>query len=792
MKKQNKIQINLKEIISLIVILFMIIASTGCGSLISGISASKDTSSASSTPVNSDEETTTTTEVPPDTTAVIAETSESSTTADTEPETTSTAVEVNDNPNSEEIKDTGNINDISTQRYYFQLGITSFEEKKYVEAQYYLEKIKSVYLIMADYISFYTAKSMLMQKKYDLAAESYKNLINNYPQSIFGERALIELADSYFLQEDFVNAEAQYKLFCGKFTSSELTSYALFQEGVCSEKSGSGETAYAIYKKIYIEYPASEYAQLSLDNLARLSQEKSLPVFEPTIDELYLRAQNLFSIYYYDSALKDLNKITESEGVAAKYPDSYSKALFKTGMAYFNINNYGNARKYLELYYEKFPSGTFADDSLYYLGRSLTNLNAYNEAINTYKKMLEKFPQSNFGDDSLYRCGRIAYIADDWQNAAFYFQRLIDEYPEGDMLPTGYWELGWIQYRLEEFDSAAITFEKMAGKFAGGALEEKGLFWQAKCFLKSGREAEAMSLLEKTFTMEPLSYYGFASAEILKNAGTAVAMPVFNLNLNPLNPGIAEIIPDIYSGMIPGQITDIKNATHINKAKELLFIKFYDSAAAEIAASKEETDADPDKILEISTLYFSSKDYENSIGIVQKNASKLSSNLQGDKRDYYYYLFFPYAYNDLILKYSAQYNIEPNFILAIIREESRFKADAGSHAGAQGLMQIMPATGKSIASQIGISNFNESMLHDPQTSITMGSFYISQMLSNFGNNKYYALGAYNGGPGAMQKWISKYGSLDIDEFIESLTYDETKNYIKKVMASYFIYNLLYK
>ena len=107
-------------------------------------------------------------------------------------------------------------------------------------------------------------------------------------------------------------------------------------------------------------------------------------------------------------------------------------------------------------------------------------------------------------------------------------------------------------------------------------------------------------------------------------------------------------------------------------------------------------------------------------------------------------------------------------------------------------MQVMPATGRNIANQIGISNFSESMLHDPEISIKMGSYYISKMLSNFENNKYYALGAYNGGPCAMQRWISKYGSLDINEFIESLTYDETKNYIKKVMTSYFIYDLLYK
>ncbi|MHB1376510.1 MAG: tetratricopeptide repeat protein [Candidatus Humimicrobiaceae bacterium] len=792
MKKQKKLKLNLKAFIPFIIFFSIIIPFSGCSNKLSQVSSAKDISSSSSVLTSSSQAGTTTSAALPSSTTINSSSSESTISTSTEPEQTSTSEKNSNNPDSGEIKDTGDINDLSTQRYYFQLGITSFEENKYVEAQYYLEKIKSVYFIVADYISFYDAKSMLMQKKYDLAAAGYKNLIDNYPQSIFQEKAHIELADSFYLKEDFTKAIEQYKLFLGKFTSSELIPYALFQVGICSEKSGNAQNAYDIYKKIYLEYPESEYAQLSIDNLTRLAQESSLPVFEPNINELYLRAEKLFSIYYFEAALKDLNKIIETDDISNKYPEIYSKALFKAGMSYFNMNSYENARNYLKLYYDEFPSWAYADDSLYYLGRSLTNLNSYDEAINTYKKLLELFPQSNYGDDSLYRIGRISYIADDWQNAAFYFQRLIDEYPEGDMLSSGYWELGWIQYRLQEFDSAAITFEKMAAKFSGGALEEKGLFWQAKCFLKLNRKAEAMQLLKKTFSQDPLSYYGFASADILKKAGIDVAMPNFDKNLNPLNPGISEIIPDIYNELIPHQITDSKDMTHINKAKELLFIKFYTSAAAEIAASKDETDADPEKLLEISTLYLLSKDYENSIGIVQKNYSKLSSVLTGDKKDYYYYLFYPYAYNELILKYSTEYNVEPDFLLAIIREESRFKADAGSHAGAQGLMQVMPATGKSIANQIGISNFSESMLHDPQISIKMGSFYIGKMLSNFENNKYYALGAYNGGPGAMQKWISKYGSLDIDEFIESLTYDETKNYIKKVMASYFIYELLYK
>ncbi|MDD5658737.1 MAG: tetratricopeptide repeat protein, partial [Actinomycetota bacterium] len=454
-------------------------------------------------------------------------------------------------------ENTGNTNDLETQRYYFELGIKSFEEAKYVEAQYYLEKIKSDYIILADYIKFYIAKSMLLQKKYDMAVENYRNLIDNFPQSIFQEKATIELGDAYYLKKDFVKAAGQYKIFQTKFPDSGLIPYSLFQSGVCKEKNSNFEEAYADYKNIYIKYPESDYAKYACENLARLSEQNGLPAFIPTVDELYARAEKLFSIYYYDMALADFNKIIASSDASNKYPDIYSKTLFKTGMCYFNMNDYANSKKYLDMNYERFPTGGYADDSLYYLGRCLTNLNASNEAIQTYKMLLEKFPQSNYADDSLYRCGRISYMADDWQNAAFYYQRVIDEYPGGDKLPDVYWELGWIQYRLEEFDSALITFDKMSVSFKGTSLEEKSLFWKAKCLQKLDKQSEAIEIYKKIFSINALSYYGFASAKALEIIGNPVSMPVIDKNLNPENQNISKIIPEIYNELIPPNITNI-------------------------------------------------------------------------------------------------------------------------------------------------------------------------------------------------------------------------------------------
>ncbi|MCL5073102.1 MAG: lytic transglycosylase domain-containing protein, partial [Actinobacteria bacterium] len=110
---------------------------------------------------------------------------------------------------------------------------------------------------------------------------------------------------------------------------------------------------------------------------------------------------------------------------------------------------------------------------------------------------------------------------------------------------------------------------------------------------------------------------------------------------------------------------------------------------------------------------------------------------------------------------------------------------------ALGLMQIIPKTGKGIASQLGIAKFDNQMLLDPELSIKMGAYYLSRQLESFNQNKYYAAGAYNGGPGSMNKWISSWGDKDIEEFIEYISYDETRNYIKKVMGSYFFYQMLY-
>ncbi len=691
------------------------------------------------------------------------------------------------NTNSTETSDI----DISKLRLYFTQAMKYFDEGSYLITEFYLNKIKDSYLVVQDHIFYYMAKSLLSQEKYDRAEEYYLKLIKNYPDSIWAEKANLDYADIFYIKEDYITAEAEYKNFLTNFPDSSYVPYCLFQLAVSQEKNGKKDLASENYKEIWLKYPLNEYSEIAWESLNRLAEEGSIEQFIPTANQIYSRGEIFFSIYHYKSALDEFNKILQGDYLNSLSQELYSKILFKKGMCYFNMGDYSQAKDFLLQSYQKYQTGSVADDSLYYLGRAFTNLNRDAEAISYYQKLVELFPGSNFSDDALYRTGRIYSLKDDFSNAAIYFQRVFTSYPNGDRLPDALWELGLIQYRSANYNSAKNTFSSYASSYKGTSLEEKGLFWQAKCYQKLGDNDTAAGLYQKIVDLSSYSYYTFASGKMLEEMNKEVKIKEINNELNPENSEIAGIIPDIYSILEGDSHIEGGVVNHINKAIELLKLEFFNSASLEIEAGSDEIEENPARILEIATLFLKSNDYSSSIRIIYKNFKQLKSELNEPYADYLYYLYYPYGYKEAVQKYSNQYNLDPLFTLAVIRQESIFDPDAGSYAGAQGLMQIMPATGEGIASQIGISNYNVNMLLDPDTNIRMGTYYLRQQLDNFGQNEFYCVGAYNGGPGRMSGWISERGNMDIDEFIESVSYEQSREYIKIVMGNYYFYQMLY-
>ena len=154
-------------------------------------------------------------------------------------------------------------------------------------------------------------------------------------------------------------------------------------------------------------------------------------------------------------------------------------------------------------------------------------------------------------------------------------------------------------------------------------------------------------------------------------------------------------------------------------------------------------------------------------------------------------IFYPLDYMEYIDKYSKEYDVDPILVAAIINVESKYKKDAISSKDARGLMQIGPTTGEWAGEELNIENYNPNMLFIPETNIRIGSWYLSKLKSEFGDNLDLVLAAYNAGSGNVQKWRqdSSYSKDGIT--LENIPFKETADYLVKVKLNLKVYDLIY-
>ncbi len=151
-------------------------------------------------------------------------------------------------------------------------------------------------------------------------------------------------------------------------------------------------------------------------------------------------------------------------------------------------------------------------------------------------------------------------------------------------------------------------------------------------------------------------------------------------------------------------------------------------------------------------------------------------------------LRFPVLFNDLLDKYAQKHNIDAGWIYGLVRAESAFVENIQSPAGALGLMQVMPATGRDTAKRIGLKGFKAHKLKRAEINIPIGSAYMKQMLDRFNSHITLATAAYNAGPNRVVKWLPQRGCEQSDIWVEQIPFDETRKYVRRVLAFANVYD----
>lgn len=155
-------------------------------------------------------------------------------------------------------------------------------------------------------------------------------------------------------------------------------------------------------------------------------------------------------------------------------------------------------------------------------------------------------------------------------------------------------------------------------------------------------------------------------------------------------------------------------------------------------------------------------------------------------------MLYPLYFKETIMKYSAEYNLPPPLVAAVIKTESKFDVFAESNKSARGLMQITPATGRWIAEKLQMKSYHDDMLFDPEVNIRFGCWYIRYLYKTYDSNMTLAFAAYNGGRGNVDKWLENQRISREGTNLEEIPFNETKNFVIRVNNNYKVYSKLYK
>ncbi len=154
-------------------------------------------------------------------------------------------------------------------------------------------------------------------------------------------------------------------------------------------------------------------------------------------------------------------------------------------------------------------------------------------------------------------------------------------------------------------------------------------------------------------------------------------------------------------------------------------------------------------------------------------------------------VLFPVDYWPLIRRYSAEHDLDPYMIAALIAQESTFTADVKSAANAYGLMQLLPSTGRQYAKSLHLTRrFSIGLLTTADSNLKMGTAYFADLIRQFGA-AHLALATYNAGPNRVARWMSERPGIDRDEFIDDIPFPETQGYVKKILGTAEDYRHLY-
>lgn len=368
-----------------------------------------------------------------------------------------------------------------------------------------------------------------------------------------------------------------------------------------------------------------------------------------------------------------------------------------------------------------------------------------------FREVLERFPQSQEAADALYAIGRIQQESGRHAEAAITYTDLARRFPMASTAQEARWRTGWVRFLAGDYRAAAETFDALSND-SERDTRIAAEYWEARSLEALG-SPEAPSHLAHVAERHPATYYGG-----LARARLGQAEP-------PTSGGLDAGRPPFPESLV---------GPHADRARLLYQLGYRRLARLELDAMAPA--ASTSDLLDA----YSAIDAPGA-------ALRLARTSPGARRHYLY----PLGFWDVIRDRSEQLALDPLLVTALVRQESLFVPEAVSPADAHGLMQLLPGTAREVAATRGMPAPDRPTLHRVEPNVTLGTTLLRRLLDRYSGSTVRALAAYNAGEDAVAKWDQRYGTRPDDEFVELISYRETRDYVKSVLGHYEVYRQLY-
>ena len=646
---------------------------------------------------------------------------------------------------------------------YLALGHAYLADHRYDEAISNLRQAREADGELADYVDYMLAQALRQSSQPQAAEQILHGFATRYPDSIFNAE-LPELEARTLLDMKDLATARQVLNAAGGSESASRPGFLLVAAQV-NQALGNGEAAIGGYKRLLLIHPLSSEAESARTQLAALGV--SLTVAE---------ARSVGDAYYHGGrwalAAEQYEMLGRQPGL-----DEASRQGFAIAHAACMLK----LKRLTQAEAEALPATS--DDNgarrLYLmmeLARSHDDQAAQSQLV---EQMKTQFPRSQWLAEALDSSGKMYLLKRDYQRSADYFVELAARFPNVKYASADHWRAGWMNYRAGNYDNAARLFDEQIRLFPQASETVAALYWRARLNeMIDHRPDLAAPRYRAIIRAYPQFFYALMARERLRMLGnpqaenTSAEAELAPLAARPV-PQLTESFPE--------------NSPHLAKARLLANAGLGEYIGREISA---DPDSSTWSALAEAQIYASYGETFRALRSMKRAVPAATSASIASIPLAYWRILYPEPWWATIKEESEKKNLDPYFVASLIRQESEFNPGAISHANAYGLMQLLPSVGREMAREEGLGHFEVNQLLDPVVNIKLGTRYLSKLINHFDGVAEYTLAAYNAGAERVADWRANGPYHGIDEFVESIPFTETREYVQAILRNQATYRAI--